>query len=205
MGYLPKSQYKKVSTNETGPLEDANGNPYTGTTVIKTSTGRFFKVAAKNLALGIFAGALELFISELLSPNQKPALRFTPSIEDVPSDVDFTTRYFHKNKITNEIKEISENQYNETLNNGKLYEEVVTLQWKVTEPVENVLIGKYEYKGSKHYNEQAVKELESTFGGIETYMKDKYNSLTRATPVVLAGQHIPEDKGIVIPSPGKKL
>lgn len=99
--------------------------------------------------------------------------RYIPVKNDL---VPFINRFFAKSRVTGTIIEISRETYLELQSKSTKYHhpsyQIVTLNWYISFPVEDITTGPYKQKGSRTKNLEEITKAEKALPGIAQYLSD---------------------------------
>ena len=219
--YLPKSQYKIVKqtdlSDNTVLLKNAAGEEISqNVDVILTSFGTIFDKKGIDFDKGDFSNATQLFIEEfdedvdrdtednptLSSSDRTVALKLPPTSEDRKKGV--MQRCFYKNKCTGKLKEISKVQLLNLARTPDKCVQLATMNWLIKGPAKDQTIKGYVLEGVESRNKRSLEELKKIMPGVEAIVKSPLEYVEDT--FIPTGKEIkPQDKDIVIPSPGKRL
>lgn len=167
--YLPKNKYSAPKHTPGGEFS-LNGIEYVGW-YIRTFKNEYYTGKA-------FSKDSKLLIKLTEETNVIDANRNDPftfnSIQVAPSSKDRINgkwkRYFLKDSRNGKIIEVDKDKF--LLFKKKSYVLKGLLEWEIKGPAENLVINGYTYYGASHQNKIKVAELEKTFPGLSSFVKD---------------------------------
>lgn len=202
--YLPKHQYKKVTSGELPLLADSNGIEFKKASAILTSANEYFDILPSDLEFGDFTKAIQLFSKDEGLPTV-PEVPTLPSPKERDYEIGTLDRHFLQVN-DNAITEISKELYDSKLNNKKPFEKLAKLKWKLQGPVNDITVNGHIFEGAKNVNKASVMELNKTIKGIADIVTD-YSQFIPETPADILQREKPTQQktSFDIPSPSKKL
>jgi len=221
--YLPKSQYVIKSVKDLGidvNLIDELGNILNNGNeeVVVTSFGTYYDKKGIDFDKGDFTKARKIFpIPPDLDGDEFPdagntdlreseqptvSLKLPPTSQDRKKGV--MQRCFYKNKCTGKLKEISKVQLLNLARTPDKCVQLATMNWLIKGPAKDQTIKGYVLEGVESRNKRSLEELKKIMPGVEAIVKSPLEYVEDT--FIPTGKEIkPQDKDIVIPSPGKRL
>ncbi len=161
--YLPKSKYiTKYSTGDEFLKPD--GSYYIGP-YVETYKGNFYegKEFTSNSKKLIDTRSLNEFNQNVASFTNS---NITPTEKDYEKGI--FIRYIVQDKRNNEIVEVTKEKY---INLSKQnYTRSVTIEWILSQPLEDINKGPYIYFGARSQNKESVDEAEKVIKGISQFI-----------------------------------
>lgn len=210
---VPKGDPRKYS-NYLKVLQNLNsGNP----DVIITSAGEIFSRIGVDLDKGDFSNAVKLYpinpkddkdegedlnSRQLSSEEVITSIKLPPSSKEIKAGV--MKRCFYRNTSTGSVKEILIPQAVRLNNNRERFEQVICIDWNIKGPAKDQLVNGYFLEGIETKNQKTLDQLKDLMPGVEVLINGP-SEYVKDTLIPNSDTIKPQNKDLVIPSPGKRL